>query len=271
MWSEWKRLFQERASRPLPPIPETIDLPPRWRAPVARSLARFQIGEGGEGRIANEIRRVQLASIDDDYRDALRLFVREEGRHARILGTMVRALGGELCRETWTERLFVRGRRLAGVRLKLLVLLAAEVVGIGFYGQLAGALDEGPLRDALLQITGDEEDHLRFHVDFFQRSIRGSRGRRALFTAVWLGVASLACGLVVLDHRQTLAVTGIGPRDAARDYRDRILAVLRATLATEAPLTSARGRPAAKAKDCDREPGEAAQVIPRRRLRRRAA
>jgi len=236
MWSEWRRICQERAKRPLPPLPETIDVPRRWRAPLARSLARFQVGEGGEGRIADEIRRVRLDSIDDDYRDALRLFVREEGRHARILGKMVRALEGELCRETWTERLFVRGRRLAGVRLKLLVLLAAEVVGIGFYGQLAEALEEGPLRDALLQITGDEEDHLRFHVDFFQRSIGGSRGRRALFTAVWLGVASIACGLVILDHGETLEVTGIGRRNAALDYRERIFAVLRAALAVEPPL-----------------------------------
>ncbi len=262
MWSEWHKFFRDRARRPLPDLPETIDVPAPWREPLARSLARFQLGEGGEGRIAKEIRRVDLDSIDGDYRDALGLFVREEGRHARILGLMVRALGGELCRSTWTERLFVRGRRLAGVRLKLLVLLAAEVVGIGFYGQIAAALDPGPLRDALLQITGDEEDHLRFHVDFFRRELRGSPPRRALFTAAWLAIAGAACGLVVLDHGRTLAVTGVGRRRAARDYGERILAVLRAALDPSHTRADARGR---------RDEGGGAQVIPRRRLRRRAA
>jgi len=229
MWRQWHQRFKDRATRPLPPLPTVLEVPASWRAPLARSLARFQIGEGGEGRIANEIRRVQLGTIDDDYRDALRLFVREEGRHARILGRMVRGLGGELCRETWSERLFVRVRRLAGVRLKLLVLLAAEVVGIGFYGSIAQALPEGPLRSALVQISGDEEDHLLFHIDFFRRSIGRSQARRALFSAVWLSVASLACGLVVLDHRRTLEVTGVGKVNALRDYARRIWGVQRAT------------------------------------------
>lgn len=233
MWKQWHTLFQARADRPLPQLPAQIEVPSAWRAPLARSLARFQLGEGGEGRIANEIRRVQIDEIDDDYRAALRLFVREEGRHARILAKLVKGLKGQLCREDWTERAFVRARRLAGVRLKLLVLLAAEVVGIGFYGTIAQALPTGPLRAALEHIGADEEDHLRFHVDFFRRSIGHSTHRRALFVVAWPVLASLACVLVVADHRRTFQVTGIGPKRALIDYGGRIRAVLRQTLTTD--------------------------------------
>ncbi len=233
MWRQWHTLFQTRAARPLPSLPAEIEVPSSWRAPLARSLARFQLGEGGEGRIANQIRRVQIDEIDDDYRAALRLFVREEGRHARILAKMVRGLGGELCRNDWSERAFVRARRLAGVRLKILVLLAAEVVGIGFYGTVAEALPEGPLRSALEQISADEEDHLRFHVDFFRRSIGRSSSRRALFATAWPVIAYLACVLVVADHRHTFEVIGIGKKRALIAYSNRIRAVLRQTLTTD--------------------------------------
>ncbi|HFE45930.1 MAG TPA: ferritin-like domain-containing protein [Nannocystis exedens] len=250
MWRQWHFLFRARADRPLPQLPTQIEVPRSWRAPLARSLARFQLGEGGEGRIANEIRRVQIDEIDDDYRAALRLFVREEGRHARILANMVRGLGGQLCRQDWSERAFVRARRLAGVRLKILVLLAAEVVGIGFYGSVAAALPEGPLRAALEQISADEEDHLRFHVDFFRRWLGHSSSRRVLFAAAWPAIAYLACGLVVIDHRRTFEIIGIGKKRALLDYSSRIRAVLRQTLMTD---SNARQSPAHTPQDSKRK------------------
>src|SRR5690606_41032393 len=109
MWSCWRRHFEANAERPLPPIDAT-GVRASWRGPLARSLAIFQLGEAGEGRVAREIDKARLPGIDADYCASLKLFVREEGRHARILAGMVRALGGDLRRAAWTEHLFVRVR-----------------------------------------------------------------------------------------------------------------------------------------------------------------
>lgn len=208
MWSSWRRHFEDNARRPLPAI-EVEGVPEAWRAPLMRSLAIFQVGESGEGRIVREIERSRLAGIDDDYRAALKLFVKEEGRHARILAAMVRGLGGSLRGTAWTDRLFVHGRRLLGLRLKLLVLLAAEVIGIGFYGLLAERLEKDcSIGRALRQICGDEEAHLEFHAAFF-RGQTASPWRRALFSATWFVVAAAACGVVLVDHRPTLRALAI--------------------------------------------------------------
>lgn len=223
-WSAWRRHFERNKRRPLPRVDDAGEIPDAWRAPLSRSLARFQLGEGGEGRIAKEIWRVRLPGIDDDYRFALGHFVAEEGRHARILGAMVRALGGELLRNQWTEALFVRGRRLAGTRMKLLVLLAAEVIGIGFYGLLADRLPEGDIRRALREIATDEESHLQFHRAYF-RTETTSAFRRALFVATWRTVATAACATVLLDHRATLVALGIPSDRAARRLLDLIARV----------------------------------------------
>ncbi len=84
---------------------------------------------------------------------------------------------GKLLGRNWTERLFVFARRLLGLRLKLMVLLVAEVVGGAFYGLLASRLPEGALRRGLEQICEDEEHHLDFHGT-------SSRGRGG----AWWGV-----------------------------------------------------------------------------------
>ncbi|MCA9718557.1 MAG: hypothetical protein KC468_28055, partial [Myxococcales bacterium] len=202
-WATWRRHFESNARRPMPPPAELPELPEAWRAAITRSLARFQVGEAGEGRIAHQIDRHALRGVDADYRASLKLFVREEGRHARILAGLVRGLGGELLRAHWTERLFVRGRRLAGVRLKLLALLAAEVVGIEFYDLLARRLPAGELRARLEEIRADEAMHLEFHADFFRVHLRGP-APRACFLVGWWAVAGVAATLVVIDHGPSL-------------------------------------------------------------------
>jgi hypothetical protein len=191
------------------------ELPSPTAAALAWSLARFQIGETGEGRIVGAVGRTTMPGVDDDYRVALALFIAEEGRHARILAGLVRALGGDLLTSTWTEQAFVRVRRLAGIRTKLLAMFAAEVIGIGFYDALGSALPPGPTRQALRSIAADERAHFAFHRQFFR--LQAPAGwRRALFVLAWT-VAASAAGVVVLwDHRHTLDALGVSKALLAR-------------------------------------------------------
>jgi len=213
-WARWRRHFERTAARPTPRTEDRIHLPPAHAAALASSLARFQVGETGEGRIVGAIARTPLAGVDDDYRRALALFVAEEGRHARILAGIVRGLGGELLATSWTARLFTRVRSLAGIRFKVLAMFAAEVISIGFYAVLAAALPAGGARVALEQIARDERAHLRFHRDFFR--IQAPRGwRRGAFLASWIPLAHAAVLLVLWDHRRALRALGIPTRPLA--------------------------------------------------------
>jgi len=241
-WSSWRRYFERNAIRALPSFDPPIADPP-WRKEVARSLAHFQLGETGEGRIANEIDRVRIDGIDDDYRRALKLFVKEEGRHARILAGWVRSLGGELVHRHYTAGLFTRARGLLGVRSKLVVLFAAEVVGIGFYGIVAGALPRGPLADSLDQIADDEVAHLYFHEDFFRTQTRGAIAR-AVFRAAFFAIAAVACALVLVDHRKTLRALGVPVRALGLRYVELVVRVLRGVGRAETEGQRTRSRTA---------------------------
>ncbi|MEX1363163.1 MAG: hypothetical protein AB1Z98_08560 [Nannocystaceae bacterium] len=222
-WSEWKTSFEGRRDRPLPPIGDVTEIPPDWREPLAASLARFQLGETGEGRVVADLRRRAASwGIHPDYLESLRLFIAEEGRHAAILGVAVQALGGQTLRRTWSATAFGRVRRVAGPGLELLVLLAAEVAALTFYGTLVDRLPRGPLRAALQQIASDESMHVRFHVAFLGSALPSPLVRRAVATA-WSGLGLLAGTVIAIDHGRTLRELGVTQRAVLKRARGLVV------------------------------------------------
>jgi hypothetical protein len=210
-WTHWRRFFAARRHRPgvrlLVDEPQLAGIP----ASLVRSLAIFQLGESGGGNVVEQARRSRLPSVDADYAEAVALFVAEEHRHSELLACCVRVLRGRLLDKNWTARLFVVGRRLMGLRLKVMVLLAAEVVGICYYQLLAGGLPDSELRSVLREIAADEKAHLRFHCDFLHAQMR-SRLHRGLFVVAWRALMLAAVLVVLIDHRAALRDLDIPPR-----------------------------------------------------------
>ncbi len=207
-WQNWADFFADRSYRPLPALEQDLDysaLP----ASLARSLAIFQLGESGGGSIVAQSFRNALPGLNDHYGISMAYFVEEEHRHANVLAMCVRLLGGSLIKHNWTAGLFVFGRRLIGLRLKVVVLLAAEVVGLCYYHLLAVHLPPSRLRDQLLEIVEDERSHLYFHCDFL-RSQTQSRWRKKFFVLIWRSVMLSAAIVVAIDHRTAIGDLGIG-------------------------------------------------------------
>ncbi len=207
-WARWNAFFAARRHRPaarlLADDPKLAGVP----ASVARSLAIFQLGESGGGTVIEQARHSRLASLDTDYAEAVALFVAEEHRHAELLACCVRALRGKLIERNWTARLFVFGRRLIGLRLKIMVLLAAEVVGLCYYQLLAGGLPDSELKSVLREIAADEKAHLGFHCDFLRTQVRTNVHRR-LFILTWRALMLAAALVVAIDHRAALRDLGV--------------------------------------------------------------
>ena len=194
------------------PVPDDQSAYSSLPQSLGRSLAIFQLGESGGGTIVEQARASRLPQIDAYYAEAMALFVREEHRHADVLEICVRQLGAELIENNWTARLFLFSRRLIGLRLKVLVLLAAEVVGICYYHMIAAHLPKIVMRDWLQELVEDEQSHLDFHCCF----LRGQTNRpwkRCLFVVVWRITMLLAAVAVLVDHRA--AIRGLGISKAA--------------------------------------------------------
>jgi hypothetical protein len=207
-WKIWARFFAKRSNRALPALKQDQDYSALPNS-LAQSLAIFQLGESGGGTIVKQALHNELAGIDEYYAAAMAFFVEEEHRHANILAMCVRLLGGRLIRDNWTARLFVFARRLIGLRLKVIVLLAAEVVGICYYHLLAIHLPPSRLRSQLLEIVEDERAHLYFHCDFL-RSQTPNQWQKRVFVLVWRLVMVCAAIVVAIDHRKAIRDLDIG-------------------------------------------------------------
>lgn len=201
-WQEWKSFFERRADRPLPVVSTSSEYGSLPQS-LAHSLAIFQLGESGGGTIIEQARNSSIREIDDDYADAMALFVKEENRHADVLANCVRLLDGELIKENWTAKLFVGARRLIGLRLKVIVLLAAEVVGICYYHLLSSQMPACDIKNWLSDLVRDETSHLYFHCQFL-RTQTTSKWRQLVFKAVWRSVMVAAAIAVMIDHRAAI-------------------------------------------------------------------
>ena len=209
-WRYWKRIFADRSARELPRLeanPDYSSVP----SSVAKSLAIFQLGESGGGTVVQQAANSALPGLDRHYARAVRYFVAEENRHAALLAMCVRALGGKLLKKNWTATCFVKVRRFMGLRFKVLVLLAAEVVGLCYYQLLASRLPQGQVRKLLRDIAADERVHLKFHSAFLRTHCR-SRLARAVFLATWRTVMGAAAVAVLLDHYRAIRDLGIPVR-----------------------------------------------------------
>jgi hypothetical protein len=214
--------LEAKVGRPRPIVPARIDgLPDSQRAPIVRLLQCFQLGESSEGRVVGEARRTTDRAFDEALKEATALYVREEGRHAAILAQLLAGLGAPTRKRATAEVFFRRGRRLLGLRTKMLVIAAAEVVGVAIYTRIRDGIASPVIASALDDIVKDELDHLEFQSLLWSRII-ATFGPLSGIAAPAIGVAfaavlTAATLMVTVQHHTALRQLGTTPRAFARE------------------------------------------------------
>jgi hypothetical protein len=172
------------------------------RRPLIASVRRFQLGESGDGE---QLLRKAAQAGDPEYLGAARLFVAEEQQHAALLLLLLGYLGGEPLSRHWSDAVFVRLRRLMGLRTELMVLTVAEVVALSYYGGLAAAGPDSVVRAVATRIVDDEHAHVRFQKQRLRAGFADSRAPvRLLAFGLWWLTAVGATVVVALDHGRLL-------------------------------------------------------------------
>ncbi|WP_320775994.1 ferritin-like domain-containing protein [Streptomyces sp. CRN 30] len=228
-YAEWTRRFERererRADRGDPDWTRGATLHPA----VWASVGRFQVGEDGDG--ADLVAKADGAG-DADYARAVRLFVAEEQNHARLLALLLAAGGRPTLTGHWSDTVFVRLRRLMGLRMELLVLMIAEVVALRYYRALRDGARDALTSDVAARILADEERHVPFHCERLHASLAElPRPTRRPVLALWRLLLLGACAVVVADHGRALRRLGVGRLRFAADVMASSGAVVAGVLA----------------------------------------
>jgi hypothetical protein len=207
-FAKWARDFEDererRAALGDPDWGRGAALPPA----VWAGIQRFQVGEDGDG--VNLVAKADQAG-DPDYARAVRLFVAEEQNHARMLARLLAAGGMPLLSGHWSDTVFVRLRRLMGLRLELLVLMIAEVVALRYYRALRDGAGDPLTSEVAGRVLADEERHVPFHCARLHASFAElPRAARRPVLAGWRLLLLAVTAVVATDHGRALRHLSVG-------------------------------------------------------------
>jgi hypothetical protein len=209
-YSAWLHYFQHN-SWSLPEFPWSNDaqLSPADRDLLALSLPQFQLGENSEGSgLLRRAARLDVPSLHS----AMQLFIREEQRHAAVLGRFLDQEQIPRLREHWVDALFRRLRSLAGFELMTIILTCAECIAVPYYTAVLEATPNPLLRAIAARILRDEAFHLEFQAEnaALCSSLR-SDAFRLLTCLAHLFLLAAACVGVYCLYRQLFQRVSMSP------------------------------------------------------------
>jgi hypothetical protein len=211
LYERWYRHFLEnRDSLRSMPWQDSGPLSVAEIRAVGRSIQQFQLGEFARGRgLRRRASSHTALAADPWFLPALELFIAEEQGHSGILGRFLDHEGIPRLTTDWTDRIFRRLRKLAGLEVCAMVLVTAEVLAIPFYQALRDATRSQLLRSICVRILCDEAAHLNYQaltLGLVRRPL--SDGARAIRSACHATLFHGTALLLWMQHRRVFRAAG---------------------------------------------------------------
>lgn len=249
---QWTRHFESNhKNRPEPDWGAPLGVSGKALVKLRKSIQQFQLGDGGGPAALIAWNRDEYLS-NPRTKLLIDLWFNEEREHSRLLGEMLRRLGGEPIRSHWSFSLFCGVRKFLGVDFELQALLGTEIVSHVYYKMLRKHSEDRALRQMCALIIRDEAGHIAFHRS--RLAVGAARSGRS-YGAWWAArfrVRSILAGTVLwANHRG--ALLALGATDAefyrwiVRDTGAFINALRRETAAEAGAAPCHRGTYAAAA------------------------
>ncbi len=126
---------------------------------IYKSIQQFQKGENSEGK---HLYNFAKDWGNREYFETIKLFIKEEQKHALVLGRFMKQNDIPKIKNHWVDGVFRWLRKIGGLENSINVLLTAEVIAAIYYQALRKATNNKTLVAICDQIISDEEMHINF-------------------------------------------------------------------------------------------------------------
>lgn len=207
---DWVDYFYQNAPEPAFAWDDGCRLSGAEKLVVIASIQQFQLGESASGsRMLERAQRFSREAGDLGLIAALRLFVREEQRHSKILARFLQMENAACLGKHWVHSVFRWLRGVAGLELHLKILVTAEVLARPYYAALRDATGSLLLRSICQRIFDEERAHLRFQAFMISRfQNRHGQFSRALIKACHAVLLALTAAIVWKEHKAVFRSAG---------------------------------------------------------------
>ncbi len=209
----WLNHFEYHADHPRSlPAGLSDTLKPEERRLIARSIATFQVCEQPEGAaLLSSARRFAAKRGAAPLMRITELFIREQQRHAALLGAFMEDHGIGRKETDLTDFVFCCLRRLGGFGFRLRVLVAAELIANIYYRALEAATGCQRLKILCRTLVADELAHIGLESQvLLALQARRPAVLRAGVRLLHRIFFSCAAGVVYMTHRPVLRAAGYG-------------------------------------------------------------
>jgi hypothetical protein len=182
------------------------DLTAKEKKLIFASLQQFQKGENSEGK---HLYSFAKKWGDATYIECIRLFIKEEQKHALVLGRYMDIYSIPRIKNHWVDGVFRGLRKMAGLENTITVLLTAEIISKVYYKGLKNATGSALLAKLCNQVLKDEDQHIAFQCCTLSMLYRNKGKLARLFHNSWHVLLMLGTIVVVwMHHRRVLKAGG---------------------------------------------------------------
>lgn len=198
-------------------------------ATILPSLQAWQLGETSEGRhLIAAAEKYANKIADNNYVDAVRLFIKEEQKHGNNLGRYLDKIDKPRIKQNWGDTLFRKVRYFnTSMELWTLAVIVVESTAQIFYQALKDATGCALLKEICTDILIDEAYHITFQTErlaiiFENKSPFSKSWRRVVYKYFFYFTLSL----VWFAHRKLFKAGGYSFESYARKMDVKCLKTL---------------------------------------------
>jgi len=131
---------------------------------ILKSLQAWQLGETSEGKhLINASKKYAKTINDEEYLEAVKLFIKEEQKHGNNLGKYLDLIGEQRITKDWGDTLFRKIRYFnTNMELWTIAVITVESAAQIFYQALKDASNCTLLKQICTDILIDEAAHITF-------------------------------------------------------------------------------------------------------------